>query len=462
MAAPTPRTHPAGSGFDGIKIALVVFVCVTLASLTFAVIMLTGRSDLEARETAAREAATRATNDAQRARRELGELTQKVLGETLEDPEQIKARLETGLKTVLDDPRVQQANIPAGAVMLTVLNGLYTLYDNNAKLLESAQRERDELNRSLASLNESAAAREQEFAATTEQFRQRFQELEQQASANRDAWDQQVEDLKQRLESASGLAAQQLNAERQARTQLEEQLAQKEQRIQELVTTLASFRPSTDPLSMLQVADGSVVRAVPGQNLAYISLGNRDRIKPGMTFSVYSRLRGIPPDGKGKADLEVTRTYDTTSEARITRTTPGDPILEGDLIANPVYDRTRQFNFTVAGDFDLNFDGQIDDPGGQKVAQMIERWGGNVMRTVDTQTDFVVLGAAPSPLPEVNAMDDDARRQRTAEREAAVEAFEAIKAEARALSIPVLTRTQFLHFVGYNVPGNVADDKPAL
>jgi hypothetical protein len=31
--------------------------------------------------------------------------------------------------------------------------------------------------------------------------------------------------------------------------------------------------------------------------------------------------------------------------------------------------------------------------------------------------------------------------------------------EAKALSIPVLSRTQFLHFIGIKVPRNVSEDK---
>ena len=37
--------------------------------------------------------------------------------------------------------------------------------------------------------------------------------------------------------------------------------------------------------------------------------------------------------------------------------------------------------------------------------------------------------------------------------------FDAVKAEARGLGIPILTRTQFLHFIGYGVPRNAKDDE---
>ena len=41
--------------------------------------------------------------------------------------------------------------------------------------------------------------------------------------------------------------------------------------------------------------------------------------------------------------------------------------------------------------------------------------------------------------------------------EAATKAFEAIQSEAKALSIPVLTRTQFVQFIGRPVPKDAKD-----
>jgi hypothetical protein len=211
-----------------------------------------------------------------------------------------------------------------------------------------------------------------------------------------------------------------------------------------LVTTLSKFRPSTDTINLLQITDGSVVQAVSGEQIVYIDLGLRDHIKAGMTFAVYSRIRGIPADGRGKASIRVNNVFETTSECQVNTTTAADPVVEGDVVANPVYDRNRQFNFVVSGDFDLTFDGKIDDPAGEQVRRMIKEWGGAIEPTVDTRTDFVVLGAAPT----VGVTAEEARKR-----------FEAVKQEARSLGIPILTRTQFLNFVGFGVPRNVKDDE---
>jgi hypothetical protein len=210
------------------------------------------------------------------------------------------------------------------------------------------------------------------------------------------------------------------------------------------------------------MADGKIVRAVTGENIVYIGLGRNDRVQTGMPFSVYSALSGPGQAMKAKASIEVTNVFDTTSEARVTSTTPGDPILEGDLVANLVYDKSRQFNFVVAGDFDLNFDGKIDDPAGQKVTQLIQKWGGRIRTKVDTSVDFVILGSPPSAPEKLPDTADEAAKQRAAEQNEVAKAFNAIKEEAKSLSIPILTRTQFLHFMGSTVPSKVTEDQPAL
>jgi hypothetical protein len=114
----------------------------------------------------------------------------------------------------------------------------------------------------------------------------------------------------------------------------------------------------------------------------------------------------------------------------------------------------------VAGDFDLNFDTQIDDPGGQEVARLIRLSGGQVATKIDTTTDFVVLGAPPPEADQIpEGVDDPAAVERNRRREAERKVFMDLLNEARMISIPILTRTQFLHFIGFGVPQNISDDQ---
>jgi len=113
----------------------------------------------------------------------------------------------------------------------------------------------------------------------------------------------------------------------------------------------------------------------------------------------------------------------------------------------------------------LDFDGQAEDVAGKEVVRLIERLGGKVVNKVDSDVDFAVVGSAPpGPVPVIPGSEDEAavteRNQQAVQRLAA---FEALLKEARSLSIPILTRTQFMHFLGQSMPANAPDDAtPAL
>ncbi|HOJ56656.1 MAG: hypothetical protein WBL15_07895 [Phycisphaerae bacterium] len=448
---------PVAAGSSGLKAALIVFVCLTVASLGGFVYLFTLQSDLDRRATDQETAAAAAQRTANEANQHLSNFAKETIGQATNSAGDIQKALDE-----IRDPLVkdEQLKISADQDLKSAVRQLYTKYRETADELAKRTAERDKLNADFEALNKTAQESQKIYTDKLAQLQTQYEQLEKESKEARDAWAKDVADLKARLASATDTAGLHLNRERQMVQNLEQQLAQRDTRIQELRETLASFRPSADQFAAIQIADGTIVRLVPGQKLVYISLGARDRVKPGMNFAVYSRHRGIPADGKGKAALEVSQVFETTAEAKVLSTTPGDPIVEGDIIANPVFDRNRQFNFVVAGDFDLDYDGRIDDPGGQQVARMIENWGGKIVKTVDTRTDFVVLGAPPTGMTGDSGLGTGAHTvaEHKAEHEAATKQFEALKNEARALSIPVLTRTQFLHFIGRPVPANAQDN----
>jgi len=457
-----PRPQAAGSNTT-LKIALFAFVAIAIVSLTCTIILYTYQSDLRARTADAEEATRRKDQLARNTQRELEKFAQTVIGEAISDAPKIDQTIKSAVEQVAEDTNLEDANLTKDSALLIVLDALYSEFSTKVDMLSEANQRIAELESQRASDEQSIKDSRGQYIATAKQLEGNYQKIEQQSAENREAWDSQVSDLASQLESASESAGNQLTSEREKRQAIEEERDAAQQRVEMLVAELASFRPQADLTSALQIADGHVVRTVPGEDIVYISLGQKDGLKPRMTFGVYSRTRGIPEDGKGKASIEVVNLFDTTAECRVTSTTPGDPILENDIIANPVFDKTRKYNFLVAGDFDLDFDGQIEDPGGEQVSRLITQTGGVIVQELDTRTDFVVLGAAP-PLP-VRPQDADTpeARERATLREARRKLFDTVVREAKALSIPVLTRTQFLHFVGFGqVPENVQDQLPLL
>ncbi len=455
---------PAAGGSSGLKVAMIVFVCLTVVSLGLTIWLYTYQSDLSAEVQAASQRARTADQSLRDFQNQLASLAREMIGEEISDPPRIRQSLAAALEPVRADARLREIIAPDSA-MTTCLRNLYQLFVGQSEQLAAVTTERDGLQKRMAEMTAAARENDARFAQATERFEARVRELEQAVASNRQKWDADIEQLRKQLASSAEKAGQQLAAEREQAESLRRKAADMQQRIDQLVAQLASAKPQADRLSVLQISDGSVIRAVAGQDIAYINIGRADNVRPGMTFSVYSRIRGIPADGRGKAALRVSHVFDTTSECAIIETTVGDPILEGDIIANPVYDKHRQYRFLVTGDFDLDFDGRVDDPGGEKLRQLIRAMGGEIAGAVDTETDFVVAGARPTLQAAIAAMEvpegQTVNLPAQERLEADQKAFDRIIDEARGLSVPILTRTQFLHFMGFGVPRNVPDDRPA-
>jgi len=450
------RPQPAGG--TSIKIALVVFVVLTVLSLTGTIILLTHYSDMQQQVASKDEQLSRTGAQLRTAQQQLRDVARSVIGEDTDDMARIRQGIKQGIAQVLVDPAMADSGLTADSALLGVLKGLYTRFKTLQEVMAKVAAERDRLRAEAEQSGRANAQVREAFAEAIEQLKANYQKLEEQYQKDHQAWQDQVDELRATLEKVRESASQQLAKEREQRQRIAKERDDALKRVESLSATLASFKPRADRMAGLRVADGYVVRVVTGEGIVYINLGANDGVRRGMTFSVYSRLTGVTPDGKGKATLEVVEAFDITSECKVTSSTPGQPILENDLVANPIFDRQRELNFLVAGDFDLDFDGKIDDPGGRQVCALIRSFGGKVVDQLDTRTDFVVVGAPPELVAVTPETDTPETRELAAQQQAARKAFDAILKDAKALSLPILTRTQFLHFIGVAVPPKVSED----
>jgi predicted nuclease with TOPRIM domain len=453
------------------KALLIVFVCLTVASLGGTIVLYTFQEDIKNSAADAQRQASAARSLASDAQRQYDQLVQRVLGinANAADAANILEQIDRQLQDIFSDERMSNVTYEQGTAVLTTMRDLYESFAERLDEFQELQSEYEALEKQLAELTDSVQATQGEFEEMTEQLTERVRELESQNEEHRQTWDADVTRLTGQLDEASAAASVELNAEREKTRELQEKLEDSSDRIRDLLAQLASFKPSADRYAILRQPDGRVTKTVPGENIVYIGLGRQDGVRPGMTFTVYSRIKGIPESGAGKATLEVINAFATVSECRVTSDTIGDPVIKDDPVANPVFDRARQYSFVVAGDFDLDFDGRIDDPNGEQIARLIESYGGKVMDEITTKTDFVVLGDAPpeamppSEEPAGDVVAEEARRERESLEQAARDRFDRVLGEAQALGIPVLTRTQFLHFLGQVVPADIEEDqRPSL
>ncbi len=458
------RPQPGG-GSSGMKAALIAFVALAVGSLVFTIVLFTQQSDVKSAADQAQQQAQRSEQSKREALTDLQDVAKIVAGETGEaEADKIVQQVRTVVNTIAQDPRLTDANLPADAALLNTLQDVYKLLGAKLDELEALRSQHGDLEKQLSDLTASANETQQKLKTTVDELTEKFAAREKETGEQRQAWENQVAELRQQLTDAAEAARGDLSKERQQVEALEKELADQKARSESLVEQLASFKLPTKPLAGLQSGDGTVLKVNAAEGVVYIGLGREDGVRSGMPFSVYSRSGGIPDDGKGKAGIEVVNVFESTSECRVTQRERGEPILEGDLVANPVFDPSRKFTFAVAGDFDLDFDGRIEDAGGQDVARLIRAWGGQVVERVDTRTDFLVLGAAP-PMPVEGAGGEDVdetTKTLNADRRAARDGFDGMLREAQALSIPILTRTQFTQFIGRSVPRGTEDQRPRL
>jgi hypothetical protein len=254
--------------------------------------------------------------------------------------------------------------------------------------------------------------------------------------------------LEQEFETISDQNTAALTNERQMRQQCEENLTEAQERFRILRRRLGDMMVGPEELATARTPDGKILTAVPGDEVVYIDLGRKDGLTLGLQFAVYSADVGIPEDGRSKAQIEVVSINATTAECRIVRQGRHEVILEGDLVANPIFDPSRPLSFVIAGNFDLDRDGMVDRDGAAAIASLVRNWGGQVHTEITPLTDFVVVGAPPRrPRPDSEVPAD--RVEVNKSRREAWEAYNSVLETGRSLSIPIMTQEVFLNFLGY-------------
>ncbi len=271
---------------------------------------------------------------------------------------------------------------------------------------------------------------------------------------------QQLEDLvKQTSEQRVQLLASQLDQEKTAAKQQSQQLLQTEAKLKmsqdKMLRTQKQLEQIVPPQDIDVAAfkpDGKILLVNNQAGIVYLNIGSNDRVYRGLTFSVYEKNVPIPKNGKGKAEIEVFDLEENVSAARIITSKKTNPIVRDDFIANLVWGRDKSNVFVVAGDFDLDNDGQNESEAIDRIKSLIGKWGGTVSNDVSVNTDFVVLGQPPEILrkptfEEMEIYPGIMDKYQNSVKNLAD--YNNAQARALELAIPVFNIERFLYFIGY-------------
>jgi len=208
----------------------------------------------------------------------------------------------------------------------------------------------------------------------------------------------------------------------------------------------------TDPSLLV---DGIVI-GVENDSRVSINRGLQDKIRLGMTFEVYDRASQLREDSEGnmpagKASIEVVEVGETTSFAKVKRSTPNQPILKNNVLVNAIYDPKYSFSFLVHGVFDADGDGKPETTN-DFIKNRIKRWGGVIVEDngqLPGDLDFLVLGIAPSvprsrlPMGASKAMEENYNRQQARHLN-----YVNLLQKARDSGVPVLTANRLQILTG--------------
>jgi hypothetical protein len=129
-------------------------------------------------------------------------------------------------------------------------------------------------------------------------------------------------------------------------------------------------------------ADGEVLAASSATGVAVINRGKADNLKPGTVFEVYNFGKGGVKRAKGL--IKVLDVFETSAKCGVLQMSAGDPIVEGDLIANELYNPGKTLHFFILG--------RLDKYGVTEATALLEKLGNKVDSEISVDTDYLILG----------------------------------------------------------------------
>ncbi len=369
---------------------------------------------------------------------------------------EISMKIDTLNKDILAED-VNPALGPNGVALLKTIEEMKSKLDNaRAEIVQLAQ-----INEDFQTDLEDATNREEQkrenFLAELNQFQSEVDQIRGSFDALKGTMDtanaEQVNTFQEKLDTEqANLRQKQLDLQT-----TEKKLDESDTLLHDALTKLEAIKPKPDKEVQAHQPDAQIVRIDSQNGIVYLDAGVKDHVYRGLTFAIYDRNKPIPEDGESKAEIEVFQVAERVSAARIVKSDTKDPVVKNDIVANLIWDRNMPNRFVVAGEFDFNNDGRIDADGAQRIAELIERWGGIVADNITVDTDFLIVGIEPvsKRRPSQQELDLDPMAQQRYEISVKkIGDYNQLLDKAASLGIPVFNQKRFLFLIGYDTLAN--------
>lgn len=136
---------------------------------------------------------------------------------------------------------------------------------------------------------------------------------------------------------------------------------------------------------------GKILKPDVPNKVAFINIGSRERVTPGLKFLVGNR--GVQGKFEYKAKIEVKKAWMTYCEVAIIESYDKDrPVVEGDAIVNPLFHKERPIVVAFVGeDRPLKLRYNVDE-----ATRRIKEIGSEVRKEVSLDVDYVIFTEAGS------------------------------------------------------------------
>ncbi|MCX5655709.1 MAG: hypothetical protein NTY65_13805 [Planctomycetota bacterium] len=248
------------------------------------------------------------------------------------------------------------------------------------------------------------------------------------------------------MEDAKRLVEDRLIAERKAWAIEKEKIDHNAMALQNNVKDLGEVVKVFRAVPTESGVDGHIVNVTEQGSVGYGDLGKKDGVLLGMTFSIFGQSDLGRANSSPKAECRIVRVMQDSCELRLYYPYKGaSPVISGDVLLNPVYDRARRLQFALVGKMDINGDG-LDES--EQLKALIQEFGGKVAPALTVQTDYLVVGEEPSVPSPPAAGDSPMVKQMYGDARNRFIEYTKARAEAESFSIPILNLNRFLGLVG--------------
>jgi hypothetical protein len=336
--------------------------------------------EAETRAVALREAAVKQVAEAnerdERSQNDIFELS-KVVGWS--DPNSAVARTEvSAMKAGLEEFR--QAFPDMGPDVVTLAGALPKARD--AYLVRGI--EIGTLKDSIAALESEKTTLEASLRAAINEKDTALANLQRQLTDDANNAAQRQTELETRVASLNDQRSQ-LDAQlREARNQAEAQRRQFDSDRSSFETRTNAAMAALKFLNTPEAPDARVVSVSNDLALGYIDIGANQRLSRGMRFKVVS---GSVASTKLKAYAEVVEVKPTRAEVRFYDIVDRfDPVVQGDVVFNPLFDPTGERDAVLCG----RFSGQFNEA---ELKILLANMNIKVHDRLDHNTDYLILGS---------------------------------------------------------------------